>query len=156
MIPLGELKDLPEAKRLKAAALATLLIWSAAAAVFSFALSSLKENERLLSDSGRVLAAAVKIRSYPQLETTADKEPLAVLSEVVDKLGLQDRVAQLASSSSGLVLQLNRLYRDEFVKLAEDIGKNGLSVNTAEIRAFSSNKDGRLINVTLTVIGAKE
>ena len=65
-------------------------------------------------------------------------------------------MAQLASSPSGLVLQLNRLYRDEFVKLAEDIGKNGLSVNTAEIRAFSSNKDGRLINVTLTVTGAKE
>ncbi|MBQ9881759.1 MAG: hypothetical protein IJM42_04000 [Synergistes sp.] len=156
MIPLGELKGLPEAKRLKAAALVTLLIWAAAAAVFSFAHSLLKENERLLSDSGRVLSAAVKIRSYPQLEAAVEKEPLSVLSEVVDKLGLQDRVAQLASSPSGLVLQLNRLYRDEFVKLAEDIGKNGLSVNTAEIRAFSSNKDGRLINVTLTVTGAKE
>lgn len=156
MISFGGFNELPEAKRLKAAALITLLIWIAAAVVFSFAHSSLAENERRLSDSGHVLSAAVKIRSYPRLEKTADKEPLAVLSEVVDKLGLQDRVIQLASSSSGAALQLGRLYCDEFVKLAEDIGKNGLSVNTAEIRAFSSNKEGRLINVTLTVTGAKE
>ena len=156
MTPLEGLCEMPESKRLRSAALVTLLIWAAALSVFSLALSALAENEEREADAGRVLSAAVKIKSYPSSAPSAGKEPLAALSEIVGKLGLQERVAQLASSPSGLVLQLNRLYGDEFSKLAEDLRRNGLSVKTAEIRALSSQKDGRLINVTLTVEGSRE
>ena len=60
---------------------------------------------------------------------------------------------QLASSPTGLVLQVNRLYHEELGKLVEDIQRNGLSVKTAELRLMTGQKDGRLINVTLTIEG---
>ncbi|MFR5880159.1 MAG: hypothetical protein ACLUEQ_04770 [Cloacibacillus evryensis] len=62
-------------------------------------------------------------------------------------------VNQLASSPTGLVLQVNRLYHEELGKLVEDIQRNGLSVKTAELRLMTGQKDGRLINVTLTIEG---
>jgi len=113
----------------------------------------MRENEDRLNDAERVLNAAITVKSYPQQGTVFGKEPLSAVSEIIDKLGLQGKVNQLASSPTGLVLQVNRLYHEELGKLVEDIQRNGLSVKTAELRLMTGQKDGRLINVTLTIEG---
>ena len=51
---------------------------------------------------------------------------------------------------------MNRLYPDEFESLAEEIRKNGLAVKTAEVRALEARRDGRLLNVSLTIEGETE
>ena len=144
-----ELRAMPDAKRLQRGLLAAALIWLAALAAFSFALSAMRENEDRLNDAERVLNAAITVKSYPQQGTVFGKEPLSAVSEIIDKLGLQGKVNQLASSPTGLVLQVNRLYHEELGKLVEDIQRNGLSVKTAELRLMTGQKDGRLINVCL-------
>ncbi|EHL63821.1 type II secretion system protein GspM [Cloacibacillus evryensis] len=153
MISIEELRAMPDAKRLQRGLLAAALIWLAALAAFSFALSAMRENEDRLNDAERVLNAAITVKSYPQQGTVFGKEPLSAVSEIIDKLGLQGKVNQLASSPTGLVLQVNRLYHEELGKLVEDIQRNGLSVKTAELRLMTGQKDGRLINVTLTIEG---
>ncbi|MDO4987838.1 MAG: type II secretion system protein GspM [Synergistes sp.] len=151
-----EINSLPEAKRLHKAVVIAAVIWLVAVVVFVFALSAMSANRERLDEAGRVLNGAMTIKSYPALGTGAEgKEPLAALSEIVDKLGLQSNVVQMSSSSSGLLLQISRLYNDDFTKLIEDIDKNGLTIKTAEIRAVSSQKDGRLIDATVTIGGTK-
>ena len=52
-------------------------------------------------------------------------------------------------------MQINRLYPGELTKLVEELTKNGLEVKTAEIRAMRSEKEGRLINITLAIVGER-
>ncbi|WP_302806865.1 type II secretion system protein GspM [Cloacibacillus porcorum] len=153
MLSLEELRAMPGAKRLQRVALITVMIWLAALLVFSAALSAMSENEDRLSDAEKILNAAITVKAYPQQGAVSGKEPLSAVSEIIDKLGLQSKVNQLSSSPSGLVLQINRLYHEELGKLVEDIQRNGLSVKTAELRSLTGQKDGRLINVTLTIVG---
>ena len=129
MISFDELRAMPEAKRLRRVTLVAAAIWLAALLSLSAALSAMRENEDRLGDAERILNAAITVKSYPQ------------------------QVNQLASSPAGLVLQVNRLYHEELGKLVEDIQRNGLSVKTAELRSLAGQKDGRLINVTLTIEG---
>lgn len=153
MISFDELRAMPEAKRLRRVTLVAAAIWLAALLSLSAALSAMRENEDRLGDAERILNAAITVKSYPQQGAVSGKEPLSAVSEIIDKLGLQSKVNQLASSPAGLVLQVNRLYHEELGKLVEDIQRNGLSVKTAELRSLAGQKDGRLINVTLTIEG---
>ena len=89
--------------------------------------------------------------SNPDLE-----EPLTAVSAILDKTGLQAKVAQLSSSPAGLALQVNRLYPDEFESLADEIRKSGLTVKTAEVRLLEARRDGRLLNAALTIEGETE
>ena len=50
MISIEELRAMPDAKRLQRGLLAAALIWLAALAAFSFALSAMRENEDRLND----------------------------------------------------------------------------------------------------------
>ncbi len=153
MISFDELRAMPEAKRLRRVTLVAAAIWLAALLSLSAALSAMRENEDRLGDAERILNAAITVKSYPQQGAVSGKEPHSAVSEIIDKLGLQSKVIQLASSPAGLVLQVNRLYHEELGKLVEDIQRNGLSVKTAELRSLAGQKDGRLINVTLTIEG---
>ena len=102
-----------------------------------------------------ILKAASIVRSYPSFNTAASREPLSDISYVIDYLKLKDRVGQMSSGQSGLVLSIDRLHPEEFTALVESITEKGLYIKTAEIRAMSSGKDGRLINVTFA-IGVEE
>ena len=81
------------------------------------------------------------------------EEPLTAVSAILDKTGLQGKVAQLSSSPAGLALQVNRLYPDEFESLVEELRGSGLTVKTAEARLLEARRDGRLLNVSLTIEG---
>ena len=151
-----EIKNAPEFARLVRLALAAAAVWLAFAAVLGFALSAKSANEARLREAGAVLRGAAELRSYPERSVVSAEEPLTAVSAILDKTGLRGRVAQLSSSPAGLALQVNRLYPDEFESLAEEIRKNGLAVKTAEVRALEARRDGRLLNVSLTIEGERE
>ena len=151
-----EIKNAPEFARLVRLALAAAAVWLAFAAVLGFALSAKSANEARLREAEAVLRGASELRSYPERSVVSAEEPLTAVSAILDKTGLRGRVAQLSSSPAGLALQVNRLYPDEFESLAEEIRKNGLAVKTAEVRALEARRDGRLLNVSLTIEGERE
>lgn len=155
MISFDELRDLPETKRLKQGIIVAAVIWLAALCVFSSALSALRANSDRLDDAERVLNAAVIVRGYPDRSAKSTGEPLSALSDALEKCKLKDRVAQLSSSQGGLVLQVNRLHTEELVEFVAEIQRRGLSVNSAEIRAINSQRDGRLINANMTIEGGE-
>ena len=67
---------------------------------------------------------------------------LSAMSENEDRLGDAEKILNAAITVN-----------EELGKLVEDIQRNGLSVKTAELRSLTGQKDGRLINVTLTIVG---
>lgn len=140
--------------RLKKLLLINVVVWLLFLTVLNAAFLVRENSLTALNDTDMVLRGAMQISAYPVLKSDAQKggEPLTIVSAILDKLGLQGRVAQLASASSGsLALQVNRLYADELEALLKEIKDNGLAVNTAEIRALTSNQDGRLLNFNMTV-----
>lgn len=151
MISFDELREMPEAKRLKKAIIFTAVIWAAALLALFFALSSLGSNTERLEETRRILDAAVTVRSFPKQDGPSGAEPLAAVTSILEKLGLQTKVTQLTSSPAGLMLQLSRLYPGETARLAEELQTAGLAVKTAEIRAMAGKQDGRLLNATLTL-----
>ena len=105
-------------------------------------------------EARRVLKAATELKSYP-LDNSQYAEPLSSVSAILDKSKLQPQVSQLSSSSTGLLLQINRLYPEEFRLLTEELSKSGLVVQTAEVRVLVARRDGKLLNVTMTIRGDK-
>jgi hypothetical protein len=104
-----------------------------------------------ISSSDRVLDYAMQFRALPRTEipkAASAEDPLSVLSQIVDVLGLRDRVQQLQSNPSGVVIQLEKLYGDELGELLYSIENRGIDIKTAEIRALPS-EGGRILNVTL-------
>jgi hypothetical protein len=103
-----------------------------------------------------VLDYAMQFRALPRTNAAAvaSGEPLGALSNIVDALGLRDRMQQLQSNPSGIVAQFEKLYGDELGDLLVSIENSGLSVKTAEIRALPG--DGvRLLSAVLTMEEAK-
>ena len=110
-----------------------------------------------LSSSGKVLDYAMQLKAMPRtvnVVTDIPDEPLSVLSNIIDALGLRGRMQQLQSNPSGIVVQLERLYGDELGELLGSIENSGLSVRTAEIRALPS-EDGKLLSAVLTMETAR-
>lgn len=148
-----ELKNAPEFPRFRRSALAAAVVWLAFFVVFGFALSAKSANESRLREAELVLKSASELRSYPERSVASAEEPLTAVSAILDKTGLQGKVAQLSSSPAGLALQVNRLYPDEFESLVEELRGSGLTVKTAEARLLEARRDGRLLNVSLTIEG---
>ena len=61
----------------------------------------------------------------------------------------------MSSASTGLVVQLDRLYPNELTGLVEEFSKSGLSITTAEIRAAVSVKEGRTLTAVFSLEGAR-
>lgn len=150
---LEELRNAPEFPRFRRFALAALTVWLAFFVVFGFALSAQRANEAQLREAELVLKGASELRSYPERSVVSAEEPLTAVSAILDKTGLQGKVAQLSSSPAGLALQVNRLYPDEFESLVEELRGSGLTVKTAEVRVLEARSDGRLLNAALTIEG---
>ena len=157
MIRLDDIRELPESRRLAKLAVVAACVWLAALVLLLCASSSLEAKRLRLADCGGVLYAGGVVKSYPAQGPASGQEPVAAVSSLTDSLGLRERVAQMNSGPSGLVLQLNGLYPDELTKFVEAVSDAGLSVRTAEVRAMSAGADkGRLINVTLALEGERK
>ena len=157
MIQLQDVRTMPEAKRLAKLAAIAGGIWLLGFILLSNALYMMHGREERLDECGRVLNAGSVIKSYPAMKVSEGREPVAAVTSITDSLQLKERVAQLNSGPSGLVIQINKLYPEELTKLIEELAAAGLSARTAEIRALSYGSDGgRLINVTLALEGDDE
>lgn len=157
MISFKDVRDLPEARRLGKFAAAALCVWVVGFILLMAALSVMGNEAERLADSDKVLSAGCIVKSYPVLNAPAGQEPVAALSAITDSLGLRERVTQMNSGPSGLVLEMNGLYPEELTRLIEEISRGGLSIRTADIRGMSSGggKGGRLINVAIALEGSK-
>ena len=155
MTPLYEIKNAPEAKRLGKLLLLAVLLWLLGFALLSQSLYFIRSGRERLDEADSIMKAASIVRSYPSFNAAASREPLSDISYVIDYLKLKDRVGQMSSGQSGLLLSIDRLHPEEFTALVESITEKGLYIKTAEIRAMSSGKDGRLINV-MFAIGVEE
>jgi len=153
MIKLEDLRRMPEASKLGKAAAAAAGVWFIALVVFLMAISAASENRERLDEAETVAGAATIIKSYPARVDEGGNDALSSAASVIDSLGLKDRIGQLSSSASGLVIQADRLYPEDFTKLVNSLSEKGLNVNTAEIRAMQQSGMGRLISVTLAVGG---
>ena len=110
-----------------------------------------------LSSSGMVLDYAMQFKALPRtgnVITDIPEEPLSALSNIINALGLRDRMQQLQSNPSGIVVQLERLYGNELGELLGSIENGGMSVKTAEIKALPVDGE-RLLSAVLTMEAAK-
>jgi hypothetical protein len=124
-------------------------------ACFALVWETMSLGERIRADivsSGRVIDYAVQFRALPQAgpAAAATGEPLGVLSQIVDALGLRDRLRQLQTNASGAVIQIDRLYGGELRDLISAAEKRGLVVRTAEIKALPG-EGGRVLSTTVMV-----
>jgi hypothetical protein len=99
----------------------------------------------------------MRYRALPRAGTNkraASEEPLGVVSEIIDVLKLRDRTQRLQSSSSGVSIQLERMFGGELLDFLISLENSGLDVRAAEIRALPASGI-RLLSVFLTVDPAK-
>jgi hypothetical protein len=99
----------------------------------------------------------MRFRALPRTSGAApvsSGEPLGAISQIVDALGLGDRMTQLQSNPSGVVVQLEKLFGEELKDLLYSIENRGLVVRTAELRAMPA-EGGRVLNVTLMMAPAR-
>ena len=128
--------------------------------VFAFAAAASSLNRQVsdeISSSDEVLDYAMRYRALPRTgasKITAAEEPLGVVSQIVDTLKLRDRTQRLQSSSSGVSIQLERMFGGELLDFLISLENSGLDVRTAEIRALPAS-DIRLLSVSLTLEPAK-
>ena len=148
-----EIRGLPETKKLIRLGLLALLVWTAGTAFFLEASSILNSSKDRVMDTGKILDAANTFYSYPSRTSAEGKEPLSLLTDVINELSLKDRVGLMNSGSSGLTVQMTELNGAEFVSFLKRLSEKGLQVNTADIRAITSAQKGRLINASM-LIGA--
>ncbi|MDR1579384.1 MAG: hypothetical protein LBS35_03425 [Synergistaceae bacterium] len=134
-----------------------LAVWGT---VFAFAAAVSSLNRQVsdeISSSDEVLDYAMRYRALPRTGTkdaAAFEEPLGIVSETIDVLKLRDRTQRLQSSSSGVSIQLERMFGDELLDFLVSLENGGLDVRAAEIRALPAS-DIRLLSVSLTVEPAK-
>lgn len=149
---LSEFREMPEARRISRLFLCAAVIW----VLFLFLVMEIRDMagqiDRDLSSGDQIINNAIVYRSYPATSQTkaaaSGEEPLTVLSQIVDTLGLRERMLQLQSNASGILLQMDKLYGQELEEFLSTVESRGLSIKTAEIRSVPSGAD-RLIGVTL-------
>ncbi|MDR1915500.1 MAG: hypothetical protein LBQ58_02875 [Synergistaceae bacterium] len=151
MISLNEIMETPESRRILRLFLIAAVIW---AAFFVFAVQIVEVNRRLALDlnvSDRIIDAGMRYRAYPrtgQAQTArSTEEPLGVLTQIVDTLALKDRMQQLQSNASGVLIQFERIYGQEMQEFLSTVESRGLHIRTAEIRALPSG-GGRVLSAT--------
>jgi hypothetical protein len=134
-----------------------LAVWGM---VFAFAAGASSLNRQVsdaISSSDKILDYSMRYRALPRTSTnkrTAPEEPLGVVSRTIDALKLRDRTQRLQSSSSGVSIQLERMFGGELTDFLAALENSGLDARTAEIRALPVGSV-RLLSVSLTVEPAK-
>jgi hypothetical protein len=137
-----------------------LAVWGM---VFAFATAASSLNRQVsdeISSSDEVLDYAMRYRALPRTGmkntdgVSASEEPLGVVSKIVDTLKLRDRTQRLQSNSSGVSIQLERMFGGELLDFLVSLENRGLDVRAAEIRALPVSGT-RLLSVSLTAEPAK-
>jgi hypothetical protein len=149
----AELKSLPAYKKFSRLALLTVLIWLLGFVLLSNALLMIDSARSNLSDAERIASAASEVRAVSGGAATPGKEPLSEVSEIIDELNIRDRIGQMSSGPSGLVLRINNMTMAELTGLSESLAAKGLNVKSAELRAMNAG-GGRRIQASMTLEAA--
>ncbi|MDR1944514.1 MAG: hypothetical protein LBQ19_06795 [Synergistaceae bacterium] len=151
MITLGEIREMPEARKLFTLYLTAFILWAILIALLLKIGGMEGEISRSLSAGDQIINAASVYRSYPVAEKQASAgqgaDTFNIVSEITDALGLGVRRSQLQASASGVSLQLDRIYGQEMAEFLKTAEERGLRVKTAEIKALPSN-EGRVLVAT--------
>jgi hypothetical protein len=149
---IGELREMPETRRLALIYLTAAMIWIALLFVLYRISDTSREIRADLTTGDQVINSAVIYKSSSKgPSVTAQSiqgEPLSVLSEIVDTLGLRDRMVQLQSNVSGIALQLERIYGEELKEFLITLDSRGLKIKTGEIKVLPVDNE-RLLAVAL-------
>ncbi|MDR1472693.1 MAG: hypothetical protein LBS75_09225 [Synergistaceae bacterium] len=154
MMSLNEIMEAPESRRAMRMLALAAAIWIACFAVAVRITAVSRSLAAAVSASGRIVDSGMRYRAYPRTEQaqTARKveDPLGALTQIVDALSLKDRMQQLQSNASGVLIQLERLYGQELREFLSTVESRGLQIRTAEIRALPSG-GGRVLSATFTL-----
>lgn len=77
-----------------------------------------------------------------------------VFSQIVEEMGLRDRLLQISPVSRGVSVQMDRLYAEELVSLLKGLTSRGIRVNSSELRALPF-QDKRLFSL-FAMLGVEE
>ncbi|MDL2263301.1 hypothetical protein LJC31_01470 [Synergistaceae bacterium OttesenSCG-928-I11] len=150
---IAELREMPETRKLTLIYLLAVLLWIALLFLLfriydtSHSLrTSLNTGDQIVNNAILYQASSSKGSSIPTQAIRG--EPLSVLSEIVNTLGLRDRMVQLQSNVSGISLQLERVYGEELKDFLLTLDSRGLKIKTAELKALPVDNE-RLLAVTL-------
>jgi hypothetical protein len=129
---------------------AACAVWATGAVFASMLAASADTANSDISSAGQVLDYAMQFRALPRTGNAAPRseDPLGALSQITDALGLRDRIRQLQSNTSGVVLQVEKMFGGELGELLYSAENRGLAVKTAEIRALPG-EGSRILSVTL-------
>ncbi|MDR3280345.1 MAG: hypothetical protein LBT23_07520 [Synergistaceae bacterium] len=126
-----------------------VFVWVVFFAIMASLLASTSRVGSDIASGGRVLDYAMKYRALPRkgIDARNTDDPLGALSQIVDALELRDRMRQLTSNQSGVLIQLDKIFGGEMREFLASAENRGLSIRTAEIRALPSG-GGRALNAT--------
>jgi hypothetical protein len=146
--------ETPESRRaLRIAALAAV-IWIAFFVIAARITAAKHSLIGAMSVNDRIINSGMQYRAYPRTGRTqtarSTEDPLGVLTQIVDALALRDRMQQLQSNASGVLIQLERLYGQELQEFLSTVESRGLEIRTAEIRALPAS-GGRVLSATFTL-----
>ncbi len=147
-----------ETRRLILFLLLGMLLWVTA---FSFVGRQGELNGRIELKERRYADLVEVIRAYraqpearERTATESKGDPLTILSRLLEKVGIKDRLVQLSSASSGVSLQVEQLYPGELGTLLQEVLRQGLPILSCELRAVPAG-DERRLTCSLLVGGQK-
>lgn len=120
-------------------ALLCLLVWSAG---LLWRADARSVDARAAVQEGRFLQLMRTLSQYQALPRKEEKkevsavDALGALSRMLDRLALRDRVTQFASSGTGIAVQVERLYGEELGRLLQELGAEGFSIRSAELKVL--------------------
>ena len=154
MISWREIKDSPDIRRVFSTLLLGISLWGAGVVFLSNTAALDRSAMEALRESDTIIQSASVYRSFPSVgQNTAPVsgvEAMSDVSRIVEELKLRDKMQQLNSSPTGLSLQFERLYKNEFFDLLSALQKRGLTLKMVEMKALPVAKE-RLWSVSMIV-----
>jgi len=156
----GRLKDLlsgsPGSRKALLFLLAVLLSWSF---FWIFQGKALETEGRLDLKKNRFGEFLQVVREYRQISgqssskeaAVAEGGPIQIISDLLGRLEIRDRLVQMSMTGSGITLQLRNLYVEDMANLVENLENSGLIIESAQIRALQGN-EGRVFDISLIVV----
>ena len=154
MISWREIKDSPDIRRVFSTLLLGISLWGAGVVFLSNTAALDRSAMEALRESDTIIQSASVYRSFPSAgqnnAPVSGVEAMSDVSRIVEELKLRDKMQQLNSSPTGVSLQFERLYKNEFFDLLSALQKRGLTLKMVEMKALPVAKE-RLWSVSMIV-----
>lgn len=146
-----EIKNMTETKKLIRLTLAGLLIWAVGVLLFAGACRPLDRRTENLLSSKKILNAAHTFYSRLPRSAREEESPLTALTGILGGLGLKERAEITNTASTDMTVRIPEMNGQELILFLKGLSEKGLTVRTAEMRAFTSPQKGRLINLSILI-----